>query len=206
MTYRHTLIGLGLLASCPAWAQVTAVADEGDWSRTAHFFIGGRGGVAVPPGGKGVSPTVGLELGVANTHGIGFGLHLLGSTNTPAVPAMNIPTATYGLGAAVDMRFYFETVEPLTLYPTLSLGFMAGPAKGDGTNVVLPMINPGFGARLKTANLYTSFEFGLASFLIPFVNLAIGYELDKPKPAPRPLAPPCVTPTPAPPVALGTLE
>ncbi len=204
MDLKNALIGLGLLAALPAAAQSTGYVppprstnllagtrqDEKKWERNAHFFVGTRGGVAIPAGGKGVSPTMGIELGVANTEGIGFGLHLMGATNTAAVPGMNIPSASYAFGAALDMRFYFQTVEPLTLYPTFSVGFMAGPSKEDGTNVVLPMFNPGFGARVKTGNLYTSFEFGLASFTIPFVNVGLGYEFDKPTPPAQPLVEP----------------
>ena len=97
------------------------------------------------------------------------------------------------------MRFYFQTVEPLTLYPTFSIGFLAGPAKDTQENVVLPMLSPGFGARVKFGNLYTSFEFGLASFTVPFLNVGLGWELDRPAPPPRPIVVRQARPPPFPP-------
>ncbi|MFZ5468619.1 MAG: hypothetical protein ACOZIN_04200 [Myxococcota bacterium] len=151
-----------------------------DWAEQARFFGGLRSGVAIPPGGRGLAPSMAVELGVAARRGVGFGLHLMGMANPPAVPSMRIGKADYGLGAAADVRFYFQTVDPLTLYPTFSAGFLAGPETSTGTNAVLPLFNPGFGARLRLGEVYTSFEFGVASFQIPFVAVAIGWEPARP--------------------------
>ncbi len=124
---------------------------------------------------------LGLELGVAAAKGIGFGLHLLSMGNPPEVPAFRIPKAEWGLGAMADVRMYFQSIEPLTLYATVSAGFLAGPgAEGStspGRNVVLPLFNPGFGARVRlTDSVYTAFEFGIAGFQIPFIALSFGME------------------------------
>ncbi len=160
----------------------TSRREQNEWERDARFFVGLRSGVGIPPGGIGISPTMGVELGVAAPKGVGFGLHFFGAGNPPAVRALNTPPADWAVGAELDMRFYFQTVEPLTLYPTFSVGFMAGPAKETRENVVLPMLNPGFGARVKLGNLYASFEFGLASFTVPFLNCGLGWELDRQEP------------------------
>lgn len=160
----------------------TSRREENEWERDARFFVGVRSGVGIPPGGIGLSPTMGVELGVAAPKGVGFGLHFFGAGNPPAVRALNTPPADWALGAELDMRFYFQTVEPLTLYPTFSVGFMAGPARETKENVVLPMLNPGFGARVKLGSLYASFEFGLASFTVPFLNCGLGWELERAEP------------------------
>jgi hypothetical protein len=155
-------------------------SDE-DWDQGARFFAGVRSGVAIPPGSRGVAPTLGFELGVSAPKGLGFGLHFIGMGNPPGVPALRIPKAEWGLGALADLRMYFQSIEPLTLYATLSAGFLAGPGVMDsdvaGQNVVLPLVNPGFGARVKlTDSVYTAFEFGLAGFHIPFVAVSFGWE------------------------------
>ena len=112
---------------------------------------------------------------MAADSGIGFGLHFTSVWNPPDAPSLNIPKAQWGIGAAADMRWYFQTVRPLTLYPTLSVGFLAGPTI-QGRNAVLPMLNPGFGARIRLGNVYGSFEFGVMGFQVPFVSLAFGWE------------------------------
>ena len=158
----------------------TAEVEERDprdtWRNNARFFMGGRTGVGFSPGGQGPSPTFGLELGISNRSGVGFGLHLLGSSNPQAVPSLGIPKAGYAFGGAADLRIYIQTVNPLSLYPTISLGFLTGPDALTGNNVVMPMLNLGFGARARFGPVYAAVEIGLASFHIPFISVALGYE------------------------------
>lgn len=171
---------IALLTAGTAHAQSTRYVPADDWSSTARFFMGARAGVAIPPGGTGVAPTVALELGVSAPKGLGFGLHILGMANPPAIRQLNIPKADYGIGALADVRMYFQSVEPLTLYATLSGGFVAGPGTTTNTNVVLPLLNPGFGARVKVADTaYVAFEFGMAGFFIPFITLSAGWEPER---------------------------
>lgn len=165
--------------------EVETVAAEYEepntWSNRANFYVGAHGGVAIPAGAPGIAPTAGFELGVANSFGFGFGLQAMWMQSTPGAPFLNIPPTKWGLGAMIDIRFYFQTLEPLTLYPNLALGFVAGPAVADDRNAVLPLINPGFGARVKFAKFYVNFEFGLAGFTIPYVSLALGFQGDRAK-------------------------
>lgn len=175
----HPVTTTTVTTTTMATAQVSKLGelDLGSraWAEGARFFGGVRMGMGVPPRGRGVAPTAGFELGVAADAGIGFGLHLLTVANPPDAPSLGIPKAQWGLGAAADLRWYFQTVEPLTLYPTFSVGFLAGPGE-DGTNAVLPTLNPGFGARVRLGNVYTSFEFGVAAFQVPFVTIGFGWE------------------------------
>jgi hypothetical protein len=173
-----TLIAtVALLSMLPSLARA---AEKDTWADGARFFFGTRGSVAVPPGGQGMASTGGLEIGVSADRGVGFGLHLIGMNNPPAVRNLGIPETEWAFGAAADIRSYFQTVEPLTLYPTFSLGFLAGIDE-TGHNIVMPMVNPGFGARLKFQNVYVAFEIGAASFFIPFVALSVGFEPERAK-------------------------
>ena len=179
----NVLLIAALVVALPAAAQapldtpsVVASGNSDEWARNARFFVGTRMGVGIPPAGRGVAPMLGFELGVSAQRGFGFGLHLIGMSNPPEVSRLNIPKADWGLGALADARLYFQSIEPLTLYGTLSGGFLAGPG-ATGDNVVLPVINPGFGARVKmTDSVYMAFEFGMAGFFIPFVTLSMGWE------------------------------
>jgi hypothetical protein len=166
---------VALLSTLPTLARA---AENETWADNARFFVGTRASVAVPPGGDGLARIGGLELGVSAKNGVGFGLHLVGMQNPPT--PFGPSNIGWGFGAAADIRGYFQTVDPLTLYPTFSLGFLAGYDDANHRNVVMPMVNPGFGARLKFDSVYVALEIGAASFFIPFVALSFGFE---PEPA-----------------------
>ncbi len=152
--------------------------DDLPWSERASFFVGARTGVAVPPGAVGLAPNAGLEVGFAVPKGFGFSLRGLWMNSPPGVPFLGLRPSSYGFGAMADFRYYFRTIEPLTVYPTLAVGFLAGPEVGTNVNAVLPLFNPGVGMKVKAGNFYGSFEFGLSGFTIPFVAVGIGFDGD----------------------------
>lgn len=170
------------IASSVALAEAPNVSKENPdslpWSERASFFVGARGGVAAPPGAVGLAPNAGLEFGLAVPQGFGFSMRTLWMDNPPGAPALGLRPAAYGFGALADLRYYFRTVEPLTIYPTLAIGFLAGPEVGTNVNAVLPLFNPGVGMKVKAGNFYAAFEFGLSGFTIPFVGLSFGFEGD----------------------------
>ena len=63
----------------------------------------------------------------------------------------------------------------------------------------MPLFNLGVGVKMKIGNLFTTFEFGVSGFTIPFMALSVGYEGDskltkerrrlEAQPAPTPQAP-----------------
>jgi hypothetical protein len=178
---RLVLLGsllLSTLALAEAPSVKTVNPDARPWSERASFFVGARGGIAAPPGAVGMAPSAGIEFGLAVPQGFGFSMRTLWMDNPPGAPALGLRPAAYGFGALADLRYYFRAVEPLTIYPTLSLGFLAGPERGTNTNAVLPLFNPGVGMKIKAANFYATFEFGLSGFTIPFVGLSMGFEGD----------------------------
>jgi hypothetical protein len=170
-------IALSLLfAAIPAAAQDPAV-EETEWQKNARFYAGVRTGLGIPPGAQGLVPSVGIELGVSQPTGLGFGIQVMALNTPPAVAMFNVSKAAWGIGALADARFYFEAVDPLTLYLSLTGGFLAGPEQTTRVNVVLPVVSPGLGARVKlTDTLVTSFEFGFGAFIAPFVTMAFTWE------------------------------
>lgn len=188
---RHVLLSLILcLFATPVLAgnglmELDALEEESHWQKSARFYGGLRGGIAVPDGGNGVAPMAGVEMGVAVPSGFGFGLHVLSLMNSPDVPQFRIKETDWAIGALADLRLYLQTVQPLTLYGTLSAGFVGGPSRETRRNEVLPMVNPGFGGRIRLGGTYAAFEFGLASFQIPFVALCFGFEPDRKTPRPQ---------------------
>lgn len=150
--------------------------QDDEWAKDARFFAGVRGAVGFPPGGDGLAPLGGIEVGVAARKGAGFGLHVFGTANTPGAPLLELPSTPYGFGATADFRYYLQSIEPLRLYPMMSVGFLAGPDEVTGKNAVLPLLTPGFGARMNLADVYVSVELGAASFYIPFMAISVGWE------------------------------
>lgn len=198
-----TLAALALVASTahgqfghPTWGGAVSQAGRGEdtWAKTTELYVGVRGGLAIPPGATALAPNAALEVGVAVPKGFGFGLRLLGMGNPPAVPLLGVSAATYGFGAMVDLRYYIEAYKPVSIYPAVGLGFLAGPEVRSGTNLVMPLLNTGVGVRGKLGNFYGALEIGVAAFTIPYLSLTVGFETERP-----PGAPSAVQEAPAPP-------
>ena len=210
---RRNLLLLSLASFFPLVASAQTVGGvskplANTWTNRASFFIGARGGIAFPPGAVGLAPSAIIELGVAPPTGFGFGVRAMWMNNPPGVPFLGLKPAAYGFGALADFRYYIETIDPLIIYPTIALGFLAGPDRITQQNAVLPLFNLGVGAKVKFGNLYLSFEFGVSGFTIPYVGISVGYDGDSKltKEAERlriasenaPVAVPVPTPAPAP--------
>jgi hypothetical protein len=165
-------------AKSPHAKLLESYTEADTWRNRSNLYVGARGGIAIPAGTFGLTPSVGLELGVAPSSGWGLGLHVIFMDHPPGAPIFNVPPALWGFGAAADVRYSIPAVDVLSLYPSLSVGFLAGPAMS-GSNMVMGLFNPGVGAKLKIGNYYASFEFGLSGFTIPFINLGFGYEGDR---------------------------
>ena len=153
---RHLLIVLSVCLGSTAFAQaklshaklVEKYEETSTWANRSNFYFGARGGIAIPPGAIGLAPSAGVELGIAPDYGFGMGLNVIWMNKPPGVPVFGIQPADYGFGASVNFRYYIQTIGPLTLYPSMSVGFLAGPGP-DGRNQVLPLFNPGVGAKVK---------------------------------------------------------
>ena len=173
-----TLFLLALVSAATPSVQQQGTLLRDTWVNRASFFVGLRGGLAVPPGASSLAPNVSIEMGIAPTHGFGIGMRAMWMSQPPGVPFLGINAGNYGFGAMADFRYYVETIEPLTIYPTVAIGFLAGPDALTGRNLVLPLFNPGIGAKLRFSNFYVGFEFGVSGFTIPFMAVTIGFQND----------------------------
>lgn len=178
----HTLLLAVLLTAAPPPAAATVQQQGGllkdTWANRAGFFVGTRAGLAIPPGANSLAPNLSIEMGVAPSRGFGVGLRAMWMNAPPGVPFLGLNPGVYGFGAMADFRFYIETIDPLIIYPTIALGFLAGPDALTGKNLVLPLFNPGLGAKLRFGNFYVGFEFGVSGFTIPFMAMTAGYQAD----------------------------
>ena len=183
---RHLIAALSFCFAGTALAQVRSAhaklvekyEEPTNWANRSNFYFGARGGVAIPQGAFGLAPSVGLEMGIAPDSGFGMGLNVIYMDKQPGAPLLGIQPGLYGFGATANFRYYIQTIGPLTLYPVMSVGFLAGP-DGSGRNQVLPLLNPGIGAKVRAGPFYCSFDFGLSGLTIPFVGVSVGYEGDR---------------------------
>jgi len=164
---------LGIISTLVAIAAPAAAqTDTCTFAADGRSYFGARAGVAIPPDTVGVAPTFGAEIGLAPESGLGLGLHFIYSPNPPDVSWVG--DASYGFGVEADVRWYLPRAGALQFYPFFSAGFMVGPDELTKENVLLPLVSPGLGTRLDLGPLYASFDFGLAAFVIPFVNFSVG--------------------------------
>jgi len=131
-----------------------------------------RGGLAIPPGAFGFAPTAGIEFGVMAAQGMGYGITLLGAFATPSFSAF--PSQPFAFGLTGNLRYDLQVVPALSFAPMLSLGFLSGRG-ASGTNASIPLITPALGVRWKPADMYVAFDFGLADFFIPYMNITLGF-------------------------------
>ena len=144
------------------------------WNRL--IFLGVRSDLGFPLGsssGTTISPTLSLEMGYApRIRGVGWGIRATISVNTPNFfGAFGAETAAFGVLG--ELRYYFQVAGPVQLYPALAFGWLLGINAGTGN--VLPVLNTGFGLRVRLgSSAYVAFEGGLATFIMPYFGLSFG--------------------------------
>ncbi len=70
------------------------------------------------------------------------------------MPFLDLKPAAFGFGALADFRDYFDPIEPMVIYPTIAVGFLAGPERVSLKNSAMPLFNPGVGVKVKFGNVY----------------------------------------------------
>lgn len=142
----------------------------------AGYYIGARGGVAVPIDGRGLAWPVSLEAGLEFPSDVSLGLRMTFQVDPPDV--MGIASPDYALGPVIDGRYFYRATRNVDLYPTVGLGFLFGVAD-DGENVVLPVATGGVGARMRLGGspIYIAPEVGVTNFMVPYMGLAIGHSV-----------------------------
>ena len=157
--------------------KLSSMEDEPDeWP----IYVSARGALAVPAGGKGQIPAGGLGVGVELDNGHTFGMRAIYMDSPPPNPisAINREVA-WAWGPILDYQFHMDNDRRLNFYPSLSLGFVYSAEDGE-RNVILPIFEAGFGARLvrKTSNgdrLFIQPELGVVpGALAPYTSLSVG--------------------------------
>ncbi len=162
-----------------AAAQTTAAAKDLDEPEEWPIYVSTRGSVAVPAGGLGQVPTGGIGLGVELDNGHTFGMRAIYINNPPPNPISNNRDITQAWGPVLDYQFHIDNTRNMNFYPTLSLGFVYSAEEGK-ENVILPIFEAGFGARItrETASgdrLFISPELGVVpGALAPYTSLTVG--------------------------------
>ena len=169
---------LALLLSTSAFAQGVPQDGEGtheEWP----IYVSARGSLAVPARGLGQIPAGGLGVGVELNNGHTFGMRAIYMDSPPPNPISNSREVEWAWGPVLDYQFHLDNDRRLNFYPSLSLGFVYSAADGE-TNVILPIFEAGFGARLiretsKGDRLFIEPELGVVpGALAPYTSLTVG--------------------------------
>lgn len=163
----------------PAKSSAESTADSLDQPDEWPIYVSTRASVAVPAGGLGQVPTAGLGIGVELDNGHTFGMRAIFISNPPPNPISNNRDVNQAWGPVLDYQFHIDNTRSMSFYPSLSLGFVYSAAEGQ-ENVILPIFEAGFGARLvrETSSgdrLFIQPELGVVpGALAPYSALTVG--------------------------------
>jgi hypothetical protein len=137
------------------------------------YYLGGRSGVAVPIGTVGLAFPTSLEAGIHFPSNMSVGLRFTFQQDPPEMFGYDAPWA---VGPLIDGRKFFRINQNIELYGDLALGFIFGVDEPSGRNAVMPIGSAGIGARVMPGDskVYIAPEFGVTSFTVPYMGLALG--------------------------------
>ncbi len=141
-----------------------------------------RAGMAVPATAHGDVLTGGLGLGVELEPENTLGLRVIYMHAPPENPlAVNTPDVPWAWGPVIDWRHFFGRTSSINFYTSVSIGYVYGvPENEHADNVVLPIVEGGFGARLSRttssgARIFISPELGVVpAALAPYSAVTVG--------------------------------
>lgn len=136
------MLALALLLS-------SALAAEERPPGDARVYGAARAALSVPLGYTGFATSYGAEVGAITAVGNQIGLRVLWTPNPPDVYGADTPDNAFG--PVLNLAHHFRVAPSFDLSPTLALGAVFGPSPEDGTNMVLPAIQIGLGARFRIA-------------------------------------------------------
>jgi hypothetical protein len=159
-----------------AWSEPTKIDPE----RNRPIYVLARGSVAVPANAQGQIPAGGLGMGVELDNGHTFGFRAIYLDNPPPNPFVDDQREVRAAwGPVLDYQFHLSDDRNLNFYPALSLGFVYAAERGE-ENVILPIFEAGFGARLvretKTGDrFFIEPEIGVVpGAMAPYASLSVG--------------------------------
>ncbi|MFT5583000.1 MAG: hypothetical protein ACI9VR_000577 [Cognaticolwellia sp.] len=163
----------------PPRVSVPVVDPKLDAPEEWPIYVSARGALAVPANGLGQIKVGGLGVGVELDNGHTFGMRAIYMDSPPKNPISNNREVAWAWGPVLDYQFHLDNDRRLNFYPSMALGFVYSAEK-DMENVILPIFEVGFGARLvkKTSNgdrLFIQPELGVVpGALAPYTSLTVG--------------------------------
>jgi len=163
-------------------AQETQVSNT---SSEAPMYISGRSAVAVPANANKDVVSHGGGVGVFLNDKNSMGLRVIYMADPPDNPlATSTPEIPNAWGPVVDWQYYFQPDRNFSFFTQSSIGYVYGvPSNENEKNVILPILEFGFGARLsrKTSNggrIYLSPELGFVpGAMAPYSAVSLGVVL-----------------------------
>lgn len=156
------------------------VVDSGaDEVKERPLYVSARGALAVPATGLGQIAVGGVGVGVELDNGHTFGMRAIYMDSPPPNPISNNREVDWAWGPVLDYQFHLDNDRRLNFYPCLALGFVYSAEK-EKENVILPIFEFGFGARMvkKTSNgdrLFIQPELGFVPGAVaPYTSLTVG--------------------------------
>jgi len=173
---------LSLGSAAAATAPDTVGLDESLTLEQPATYVGVRTGLAIPTNANGdvlaVGPTLGVVLNEQNT----VGLRVIWMDNPPDNPlATYTPPVPWAWGPVVDWQYHMLPDHSINFYFNGSAGFVYGiPSDVEEDNVILPILEGGFGARISKIvpsgrRIFMSPELGMVPGAIaPYVAMTFG--------------------------------
>ena len=163
---------LALLVALSSNAQAASTNSSSDGG--ADTYVDLRGSMAVPAGARGFAYVGSVGIGAEWEGGGSLGVRFLGMADPPSTMFSNNP-APYAGGPVMDFRKHIYVSEDFDLYPTASAGFVITVDEPTGRNVVLPIMETGFGVR-KTFGDPDGARFAVApeAGFVPFILAPYG--------------------------------
>ena len=175
-------------AAEPAAAPSTAATPSAPAPPTRPMYMAVRGSIAVPPNTNGDVKSAGVGFGVdisepTNSTSYLVGMRVIYIPEPPENPlTTENPDVSNAWGPVFDGTVVFDAQQRLAFYLTGALGFVYGVPEDPeaGNNVILPILNMGFGGQLsKTlssgSRLFTCYELGLVpGAAAPYTAVSMG--------------------------------
>jgi hypothetical protein len=174
----HLALALATSGSV-AFAQTASTPEE---LETPPIYVAVRGAVAVPANAQGDVKTGGVAIGAKLSEYNSLGLRVIYMDDPPDNPlTTTTPELGEAMGPVIDWQHHFQPESSISFYTNVSLGYVYGvPDKGDDNNVILPILEGGFGIRLSRMTkdgslVYMSPELGFVPGAVaPYSALSIG--------------------------------
>jgi hypothetical protein len=109
-------------------------------------YVDMRGSMAVPANARGFAYVGSVGVGSEFEAGGSLGLRFLGMADPPSTMFSQNP-AQFAGGPVLDWRKHIYTSDDFDLYPAVSGGFVITVDQPTGRNIVLPVLETGFGVR-----------------------------------------------------------